>query len=320
MFHASCDFVVSRYPHLMTDRPRVDVVVPFIGSDDALITLCAHLRDLRRRADDTVYVVDNRPEAGIEVGDVSGGLRIVRAPERQTSYHARNKGVAAGNAPWLVFVDADVRVPPDLIDRYFEPEPQKRTGILAGEIHDEPSTHRGEESISIRYAHLARVFAQEAALDNDRYSYAMTANCAIRRDAFEAVGGFVEHIRSGGDADICIRIQQSGWAMERRLGAVVAHVNRDTIRKLLRQSARHGSGAAWLERAYPGFSRPSRVPGSWGSRRILRAAERSLRGDRDAALVAFVDGARSVAFDFGRYFSNEIPANNGAMTAAPSGA
>ena len=220
MFHASCDFVVSRYPHLMTDRPRVDVVVPFIGSDDALITLCAHLRDLRRRADDTVYVVDNRPEAGIEVGDVSGGLRIVRAPERQTSYHARNKGVAAGNAPWLVFVDADVRVPPDLIDRYFEPEPQKRTGILAGEIHDEPSTHRGEESISIRYAHLARVFAQEAALDNDRYSYAMTANCAIRRDAFEAVGGFVEHIRSGGDADICIRIQQSGWAMERRFGAV----------------------------------------------------------------------------------------------------
>jgi hypothetical protein len=39
-----------------------------------------------------------------------------------------------------------------------------------------------------------------------------------------------------------------------------------------------------------------------------------LRGDRERALVKFIDGARSVAFDFGRRVSNEVspgPGSNG---------
>ena len=36
--------------------------------------------------------------------------------------------------------------------------------------------------------------------------YAQTAHCAVRRSAFEAVGGFREDIRSGGDADLCFRL------------------------------------------------------------------------------------------------------------------
>src|SRR4051794_11019614 len=96
-------------------RPAVDVVVPFLGSDSALLAVLERMRKLALRAGDSLVLVDNRPDppAG------SAQPQVVRAPARQSSYHARNRGAARGEAPWLLFLDADVLAPPDLIDRYF---------------------------------------------------------------------------------------------------------------------------------------------------------------------------------------------------------
>jgi GT2 family glycosyltransferase len=288
------------------DRPSVDVIVPFVGSDGDLTRLCEHLGGLERGDGDTVAVVDNRPRPQPASERTIAGVRVISAPRVQSSYYARNRGAAAGSAPWLVFVDADVRVDRDLIDRYFEPPPDPGTAILAGTIANEVVETGAGASIAVRYAHLAQVFAQETTLANAAFPYAMTANCAIRRDAFEAVDGFAENVRSGGDADVCIRIHANDQKLEQRPAARVTHVSRDSVRKLLRQSARHGSGAAWLERLYPGFSPSGRVPGSWGSRQIAASLVVGLRGDRERALVKFIDGARSVAFDLGRRVPNEV--------------
>jgi GT2 family glycosyltransferase len=291
------------------DRPSVDVVVPFAGSEDELIELCRHLLSLKRQGGDSLIVVDNRPSR--QPDRMIDGVRVIRAPDIQGSYYARNRGAEAGSAPWILFVDADVRVEVNLIDQYFATTPAERTAVLAGEIANEPADPSGRQPIAVRYADLAQLFAQRHTLDN-AFAYAMTANCMIRRDAFEGTGGFVENIRSGGDADICIRLRNSGWELESRPEARVTHVSRDTIRKLVRQSARHGSGAAWLERLYPGFSPAGRVPGAWGSRRVGAALLARMKGDRDRALVYFIDGVRSVAFDLGRRVANDISTvNNG---------
>jgi GT2 family glycosyltransferase len=297
-------------------RPTVDVVVPFVGSDDDLTNLCEHLGRLERETGDSVVVVDNRPRPSAIPDREISGVRVIAAPDVQSSYYARNRGAAAGAAPWLVFVDADVRVDMDLIARYFDPPPGDRIAILAGDIANEVHDAGTQAPMAVRYAHLAQVFAQETTVTNAQFPYAMTANCAIRRDAFEQVNGFVENVRSGGDADICIRIQDRDWKMEHRPTAVVTHVSRDTVKKLLRQSARHGSGAAWLESLYPGFSPAGRIPGSWGCRQIAGSVIARIRGDQDRALVKFIDGARSVAFDFGRRAPNEVSPRSSATRSA----
>ena len=292
-------------------RPAVDVVVPFYGSTAELAELCTHLNDLAVREDDTISVVDNRPTPS-PWGGARGRVRIVPAPELQTSYYARNRGAAAGHAPWLLFVDADVRVPPDLIDRYFERPAAAETAVLAGEIRNEATVSGERHSAAERYAYLAELFAQRKTFDNAEFAYAMTANCAIRRDAFERVGGFVDHIVSGGDADICFRIRRAGWGLEARDEAAVTHVSRPTVRKLLRQSARHGSGAAWLHAVYPGFSKPGRLIGLVvrSGRAFALAGAAAIRGDGDRALVTSIDAARSIAFEMGRRRSNEVPARS----------
>src|SRR5436190_688694 len=80
--------------------------------------------------------------------------------------------------------------------------------------------------LAARYAMLSRSMAQVSA--GDRWGYAQTANCAVRRTAFAAAGGFVETARSGADADLCFRLRDAGWTLEERPAAAAIHRSRRT--------------------------------------------------------------------------------------------
>ena len=81
---------------------------------------------------------------------------------------------------------------------------------------------------------------------------AATANLAVRRTAFDEIGGFAEGIRSGGDVDFCRRLSEAGWKIERRPDAVVTHLHRESLPDLMGSIARYAAGARWLNERYPG--------------------------------------------------------------------
>jgi GT2 family glycosyltransferase len=283
-------------------RPSIDVVVPFAGAEAELRALVERLRGLDLRDGDTLTVVDNRPSGA----PVDG---VVRAPERPSSYFARNRGAAAGANPWLVFLDADVVAPPAFADRYFERAPDDRTAVLAGGVVDEPIDNSAEGNAVVRYTALRASMSQENTMLEGPWAYAQTANCAVRRVAFDAVGGFRDDVRSGGDADLCFRLRAAGWAIEPRPDAAVIHRSRTTLRKLLRQRARHGAGAAWLAREHPGsFPRQRRLGlAKWTATSFAGAAFARLRGRRDDAIIGVIEPLWVWAFELGRLFSNHVP-------------
>ena len=125
-------------PSTPVARPAVDVVIPFVGSADALRELIDRLEPIELRDADTIIVVDNRRADAVPVPASGGRVRIVRAPKMRSSYYARNEGARAGGAPWLLFVDADVEWSAELLDAYLEPPPAERTAVLAGPIADAP--------------------------------------------------------------------------------------------------------------------------------------------------------------------------------------
>ena len=280
-------------------RPNASVIVPFAGSDADLETLLGSLAALRLAPGDEVIVADNRPGARAAR---RSGVEIIEASRVRTPAFARNRAARIANGEWLVFIDADTAPDPSLIDELFVPEPAADTAVLAGWIDDVADC----PSLTARHGTSRGRMSQLRTLEGAARPYAQTANCAIRRTAFEQAGGFVDGARAGEDADLCFRLQDVGWRIEERISARVEHRSRATPDELVRQLIRHGSGAAWLERRYPGsFPGPSAAE---IARRIAHSGREAIeaagRGDREAAGYAVLDLLGTCAFELGRRLPN----------------
>ena len=273
-------------------------MVPFAGDEaEAAATIDALLR-LRLCRDDELIVVDNSVAGSAAGLDGRGGVGVVRAPFKGSSYYARNVGARAARASWLLFLDSDCVPAADLLDRYFERGVPDSWGAIAGGIV--PAA--GQESVVSRYARARRHLDQQLNAENRHRPMAVTANLLVRRAAFEQVGGFLE-VRSGGDSDFSWRLQDAGWELSLCEEAVVEHRHREALRPLARQLARYAAGAAWLERRHPGATRrPKPVRG------LLRVAAGVpwwlLRGDRDRALFKAIDGVAVLAETAGAWAGN----------------
>jgi cellulose synthase/poly-beta-1,6-N-acetylglucosamine synthase-like glycosyltransferase len=271
-------------------RPTVSLIAPFAGSQDDLARFLSALDRVALRAGDEVLVADNRREPPIARCDP----RVLEARGPASSYFARQVASARAGGEWLVFVDADTVPEPDLLDRYFDPAPAAGVGVLAGTIEDWVD----RDTLVARHIARRRKLDQATTLRRAR-PYAQTANLAVRRAAFEAVGGFPDPVRSGADADLCWRLAAAGWTLESRPGARVRHRNRASLSALLAQLHRHGSGMQWLDRRYPGAFPPP------GPRELLARFALLARGD-------WIDFLGRWAVDIGRLRANGDPTPAGA--------
>jgi 4,4'-diaponeurosporenoate glycosyltransferase len=101
-------------------RRPVAVVVPARNEEDSLPHLLGSLVGQLREGDELVVVDDHSSDRTASIAE-SFGARTIPAPGLPSGWvgkpHACAAGAAATTAPVLVFLDADVRVGPRLLDR-----------------------------------------------------------------------------------------------------------------------------------------------------------------------------------------------------------
>jgi GT2 family glycosyltransferase len=189
-----------------------------------------------------IVVVNNRPENGplaleaATAGDAD--VRIVDEPRAGLSA-ARNRGAAAASGELLLFTDDDVVVMPGLLSAVAaafaaHPEASCVTGLILP-LRLETNTQLQIE----RFAGFSKgfepaVFTLDENLDDRTFPYAAGqfgsgANIAIRRTAFDQLGGFDEALgsgtpaRGGEDTDLFIRLMFKGHELVYEPAATVLH-------------------------------------------------------------------------------------------------
>jgi hypothetical protein len=285
-------------------RPSVDVVVPFAGPSSALRAVCERMGTLQLRQGDSLLVVANTPRRSADASGDGTGPAVMSAAGRRTPGFARNRGAARGTAEWLVFIDADTVPDPELLDRYFDPPPDARTALIGGGVLDETVPESAPPVA--RYMYLRGTMSPERTLSFAEWAYPRSSNVAIRRSAFQSVGGFREDIRAAEDADLAYRLKAAGWSVERREAAMIEHLNRRTLLALIKQQALWGAGGAWLQSTYRGSMPRNRGPGFRWPARGLGSTGRALRG-RDAVIYAVLRPVEALAWELGRLLPNARP-------------
>lgn len=273
-------------------RPEISVVMPFAGDEYAASAAIDVLLALDLRAGDELILADN---SGLAVA--RGGVAVIRAIGERSPAHARNAGAARAHGEWILFLDADCRAPRWLLDAYFRAPVADDVGALAGEV---VPLLDGDTLVS-RYGSARGFLSQQAHLNHPYRPRAVAANLLVRRAAFEQVGGFYEGVRAAEDTDFSWRLQQAGWNLELRHGAVVEHRYRATLGELRRQWRGYAAGRAWLARRYDGFEPQPAV-----RRALGRGLARTHRPSASGVSAALERGAPAVSagrLERGRYLA-----------------
>lgn len=158
------------------------------GSD--LFRCVDAIRSATGDSSEVIVVDDASSDGAVErAGDSRPWIRAIRTGEKPVGPGvARNLAAASARGTWLVFVDADVLVHPDAIERLLEPLRKAGPGasIVAtiGSYDDQPEA----QGVAATYANLRHHQVHQHA--RNPVPGFWTGLGAVRRDVFESVGGF----------------------------------------------------------------------------------------------------------------------------------
>ncbi len=197
-------------------RPAVSVVMPFAGTRAEADTALAALGALATGPEDELILADN---AGVAAGGRARDRRA-RPPVSSRRRTPATRAPPAPSRPWILFLDADCTAPADLLDRFFAGPRGRRRG-RAGRRGHPRGARIPPARLAARYGAAKSFLDQDAHLAHPFMPRAVAANLLVRREAFEAVGGFYEGVRAAEDTDFSWRLQRAGWRLEGRREATV---------------------------------------------------------------------------------------------------
>jgi GT2 family glycosyltransferase len=206
----------------LIERPLVSIIIPV--KDGLLLRDCLNsIIEKTRYPHYEITIVDNGSTTR-EMKDLLAGLKhpVIPFPGPFNFSRINNVTVQHTKGKYLLFLNFDTRViSPDWITALLEFTQQREIGITGAKLYypDGRIQHAGVIlGLHGVAGHSHRNFSGSSrgyfnALFVTRNCSAVTAACMmIRREVFELVGGFDEHLAvCYNDVDLCLRVREAGF-------------------------------------------------------------------------------------------------------------
>ena len=177
------------------------------------------------------------------------GARVLRHEAPQRPARARNAGVAATDAPLILFVDADVAVHDDVRERVLSRfGDEADLAALIGAYDAAPPA----PALVSRYRNLLHHFVHSRAEAQAETFW--TGLGAVRRGDFEAVGGLDPGWEDIEDVEFGLRLRASGGRIRLDPEVQGTHLKAWTLRSMLRTDMR-GRAMPWTRLLRSGRAR-----------------------------------------------------------------
>ena len=201
-------------PALNPDDPDISVVVPVFNAAPHLLATLRTVQQQTLSNWELIAVDDGSTDASAslvaELAQTDHRIRLVRQANAGVSI-ARNRGVAACRAPLIAFLDADDLWHPDKLLAHLERH--QADGVLGVSFaRVEFLTPAGRPTGLVASHPQLPLRPPDLLCENPTTT---TSNWVLRREVFEAVGGFLEGLSYSEDLEWLLRVICDGrWRIE----------------------------------------------------------------------------------------------------------
>ena len=209
-------------------RPHLSIIVPFHKGLPFLERALSALVPLHP-GDELIIAADGARDDCHELA-AAHGARVIEIDGPRGPAVARNVAAASARGDVLVFVDADVVASTQAVERVaqiFSSDPD--LGAVFGAYDEDP----GAPGFFSQYKNLAHSFFHRESGGPAKTFWAGFG--AVRRAAYEAVGGFDERFErpSIEDIDLGYRLTTAGYRILLEPALAVCHLKRWTLRSMI---------------------------------------------------------------------------------------
>jgi len=183
----------------------VSVIVPHYNRPEMVREALLSIRNQTVKPTEVLLVDDHStPENQAKLRELSDLATIINTPKNLGLAGARNFGAQQAKSEWLAFLDDDDSYLPDKQERqirYLEAHPQVKAlggGLTMVTPGGKQEYWGGKPTRQLTLAHALR------------FTATMVQSLMIRRDVFEALGGFNPKLRHYEDLEFGIRLLASG--------------------------------------------------------------------------------------------------------------
>lgn len=241
--------MVEGHPEANVD---ISVVIPVYNDPEGIATTLRSLVNQSISEDRyEIICIDNRSTdqtPKVLKNYASAYPKVVSSEKEydiQSSYAARNTGVQTASGDVIAFLDSNMVVESDYIEKVTE-RMSFETDYLGCNV--ELFVPENEDSWIAKYD-LKTAFPIEKYITDQ--SFCPTCSLVVRRKVFADIGGFDNRFKSAGDSEFGNRAAEAGYELEYTADITVQHPVRSDLRSLLKKEIRVGHGLCQKQELYP---------------------------------------------------------------------